>query len=79
MTERQAWFCPACQRHHAPHCDTCPEQRIAAPQGPVLPYTPYVPPVYTIPTREPSPFNPPFEITCGTLPVKSDPNMMVIN
>ncbi len=24
MTSRQAWFCPACQRHHAPHCDTCP-------------------------------------------------------
>jgi hypothetical protein len=19
-----AWFCPSCQKHHAPHCDTCP-------------------------------------------------------
>jgi recombinational DNA repair protein RecR len=22
---KQAWFCPACQKHHATHCDTCPE------------------------------------------------------
>lgn len=21
---REAWFCPACQKHHAPHVDTCP-------------------------------------------------------
>lgn len=21
---REAWFCPSCQKHHAPHCDTCP-------------------------------------------------------
>jgi len=20
----EAWFCPACQKHHAPHVDTCP-------------------------------------------------------
>jgi rubrerythrin len=19
-----AWFCPACQKHHAPHVETCP-------------------------------------------------------
>lgn len=19
-----AWFCPSCQRHHAPHVETCP-------------------------------------------------------
>ncbi len=24
MTERKAWFCPTCQRHHAPHVETCP-------------------------------------------------------
>lgn len=24
MTLRAAWFCPSCQRYHAPHCDTCP-------------------------------------------------------
>ena len=22
--ERTAWFCPACQKHHAPHVETCP-------------------------------------------------------
>lgn len=21
---REAWFCPACQKHHAPHVETCP-------------------------------------------------------
>lgn len=24
MTDRQAWYCPSCQKHHAPHCDSCP-------------------------------------------------------
>lgn len=24
MSERQPWFCPACQKHHGPHVDTCP-------------------------------------------------------
>lgn len=24
MSERSAWFCPACQKHHAPHVETCP-------------------------------------------------------
>lgn len=22
---KQAWFCPSCQRHHAPHVETCPK------------------------------------------------------
>lgn len=22
--KREAWFCPACQKHHAPHVETCP-------------------------------------------------------
>lgn len=24
MSERTAWFCPSCQKHHAPHVETCP-------------------------------------------------------
>lgn len=28
MTERQAWFCPACRKHHAPHCDSCPNPTV---------------------------------------------------
>lgn len=27
MTARSAWFCPACQKHHAPHVETCPGQK----------------------------------------------------
>lgn len=72
MNVKQAWFCPACQRHHAPHVDTCPERHTAAPSGPVLPYQPYVPPpIYTVPAWPPARLDP--------LPVKSDPNMMLIN
>jgi len=22
--ERKAWFCPSCNKHHAPHVETCP-------------------------------------------------------
>jgi hypothetical protein len=49
MTDRQAWFCPACQKYHAPHCDTCPAPSVAFidpfaprpfhPQPSVFPYT----------------------------------------
>lgn len=28
MTERKAWFCPSCQKHHAPHCDSCPNPTV---------------------------------------------------
>jgi hypothetical protein len=24
VTDRKPWFCPSCQKHHAPHVDTCP-------------------------------------------------------
>ena len=35
MSDRAAWFCPSCQKHHAPHCDTCPGPVVAsgAPNG----------------------------------------------
>jgi hypothetical protein len=80
MTERQAWFCQACQRHHAPHVETCPGQHVAAPRGPVLPYTPYVPPaVYTVPKWPTDTLRPPFDITCATAAVKSDPSMVLVN
>lgn len=32
-----AWFCPACQKHHAPHVDTCPGAKISLPPGYVVP------------------------------------------
>lgn len=76
MTERQAWFCPACQRHHAPHVDTCPGQFAAYP---VLPYQPFVPVTFPYPcTAGDTPLYPWPNTTCGVTCI-SDPNMMVIN
>lgn len=31
-----AWFCPACQKYHAPHVDTCPGAKIPLPLGYVV-------------------------------------------
>ena len=58
---KQAWFCPSCQKHHAPHIDTCPAPApVVAPfvqpvfphQQPTIP--PYVPPIYTTCSGVPS-------------------------
>lgn len=75
---KQAWFCPACQRHHAPHVDTCPGQFAALP---VLPFQPFVPVTFPYPgTAGDTPPLPPWPTTtCGSIEVKTDPNMMVIN
>ena len=80
MTTRTAWFCPACEKHHAPHCDTCPGPATAAP----LPgyTTPYIPPLYQPPTRwdqTPRPF---WEtpVICGTATgIADDPNVLCWN
>lgn len=72
---REAWFCPSCQKHHAPHCDTCPGGTggiEAQPLTPVLPWpvitTPRIwpqPPPYT-----PDPLAPPYTVTmAGAQPV----------
>lgn len=76
-----AWFCPACQKHHAPHCDSCPGQTAA----PILP-GPYVPPVYTVPAwppvwdRTPAPWwqNPIISFS-GGVTYEADPNIICIN
>ncbi len=38
----EAWFCPACQKHHAPHVETCPApvDLISKDRMPVLPSIP---------------------------------------
>lgn len=36
---KEAWFCPACQKHHAPHVDTCPA--VGAGKAPTVPFPPY--------------------------------------
>ena len=28
--EKQAWYCPSCKAHHAPHVETCPASREAS-------------------------------------------------
>lgn len=34
MHIRTAWFCPSCQKHHAPHIDTCPAGSLHGGLGP---------------------------------------------
>lgn len=50
---RAAWFCPACQKYHAPHVDTCAgcsEGTEAAPWKKKKTFTPLVkPPHYPYP------------------------------
>lgn len=38
-----AWFCPACQAHHAPHVSTCPRAAVPAPVYLPNPLTPSMP------------------------------------
>ncbi len=42
MSERKAWFCPSCQKHHGPHVDTCPSGEGGTDfKQPVVPFPPY--------------------------------------
>lgn len=77
MIVRQAWFCPACQRHHAPHCDTCPAPAQARPfPGMVWPVT--IPAIDTPTTGTPLPdFG--RSISSGSITCISDPNTVLIN
>lgn len=50
-----AWFCPSCQRYHAPHCDTCPKPADAIGTTPI----PAVRPISPQPYR-PDPNSPPW-------------------
>lgn len=51
--ERTAWFCPSCQRHHAPHVETCPATNIST--GLPMPvFQPKHPTTRTPSTRTPS-------------------------
>lgn len=67
---RQAWFCPSCQKHHAPHCDTCP-----GPSGQVV--TPGVSPAVSPPnwTGTPLPTQP---YSHSTATWKYDPNNFIL-
>lgn len=58
MTEKTAWFCPSCQRHHAPHVETCPDSK-ASKGLPLSPrfypdhWSPWVVPRHTTGTYDP--------------------------
>lgn len=75
--ERQPWFCPSCQKHHAPHVDTCPGVADAigfpypGPGGPL----PTVQPLKWEPTPDLAP-----KIICGGvgIPATSDPGTVVL-
>lgn len=80
--EHKAWFCPSCQKHHAPHCDTCPgvagAQPTPAPAHPGI--IPYEPPceLHPAPTSDPwVPYWP--QVTCGFVPLPCDMTGVVMN
>lgn len=80
--ERKAWFCPSCQKHHAPHCDTCPGVAGALPgPAPVVPgITPDEPPRewHPGPTSDPwVPYWP--QVICGGVSFPVDPNAIIMN
>lgn len=68
--ERQAWFCPACQRHHAPHVDPCPAPTLTMPGS--LPFQPATPQWVPAPQIWPS-------LTGGSVTCEPDPNLTVVN
>lgn len=61
----QAWFCPSCQKHHAPHVETCPGPANALPlPGVTIPLQPlrYVPQPWD------APWVPSYPNTAGDIP-----------
>lgn len=64
---REAWFCPSCQKHHAPHVDTCPSisegtvRRTVGPLAGIKP-DPFPQPIWTAPSTGVYPY-PPHRLT----------------
>ena len=78
MTERAAWFCPACQRHHAPHCDSCPTQTVEVRPVPTVNVWPTkIIPDAPATTGDPMPS---WSYTSRSgITVKTDPSVICIN
>lgn len=92
---REAWFCPSCQKHHAPHVETCPApvDLIGKDRMPALPSIP--PPYWSQPSILPDLCagckGPCGNVACPKLPKVTytktsgsvsfpfDPNAMIIN
>lgn len=76
--ERTAWFCPACQKHHAPHVETCPGPVDARPLPGIT-----VPPIHpAIPQHwEPVPGTPcsPYSPIVTCIGVPPDPNTVIMS
>jgi len=70
----QAWFCPACQRHHAPHVDTCPGSAAKTVLGPFPPGVVRVSPVASPIDPQPIPY---FDYRPNTGNPAPDPNQTV--
>lgn len=77
--ERTAWFCPACQKHHAPYVETCPGPVDVRPlPGITVPDTYPVMPRYWEPRLPDAPWSPHYPVvTC--LEVRPDENTIVMN
>lgn len=74
---REAWFCPTCQRHHAPHVDTCPAPATFGPATVTTipnPVQPWPQPSTGTPL---TPWNP-LVGTCQMHPFL-DPAMLIVN
>lgn len=68
---RSAWFCPACQKHHAPHVETCPRPVDAISTTP-MPTYPFPGSTGDVPFRwDPN--------QCGSITIQPDPNKWVRN
>lgn len=69
------WFCPACQKHHAPHVETCPAPVEVRP----------IPGVNVWPTTVIPPASPAIspalypQIVSGGVSFPYDPNIMIWN
>ncbi len=73
IDNRTAWFCPSCQKHHAPHVETCPGS-VDLIGTKVMPSTPW-------PAIQPWPFpqHPTTGSPTGSSPVKTAAQTYVWN
>lgn len=74
---KQAWFCPSCQKHHAPHCDTCPGLVDLVSQP--LPSIPVYPPHYPTWGPNTAPYWWQQPITVTGIAYKANPDVICMN
>ena len=77
--ERTAWFCPACQKYHAPHVETCPGPVGVRPLPDIT-----IPPIHPVVTSpwKPGPGDPPwtpYYPVVTSIGVVADPNTVIMS